>query len=78
MNRVGVHAQVWVGGWSEVECRKAIENSRAAGYDLIEIPVLDPSTIDVSTTRKALELIAEVGADNLNVHLDTYHMNRDV
>ena len=52
MNRVGVHALVWVGGWSEAECHRAIENSRAAGYDLIEIPVLDPSTIDVSMTRR--------------------------
>jgi hypothetical protein len=36
MNRVGVHTLVWVGGWSEAECRRAIENSRAAGYDLEE------------------------------------------
>ena len=25
MNQIGVHALVWVGGWSEAECRKAIE-----------------------------------------------------
>ncbi|MFL5660729.1 MAG: hypothetical protein ACJ8BW_05185 [Ktedonobacteraceae bacterium] len=55
MNRVGVHALVWVGGWSEAECCRAIENSRAIGYDLIEIPVLDHSTIDVATTRKVLD-----------------------
>ncbi len=36
MNRVGVHAQVWVDGWSETECRRAIENCRATGYDLEE------------------------------------------
>jgi D-psicose/D-tagatose/L-ribulose 3-epimerase len=55
MNRVGVHALVWVGGWSASECRRAIENSRAAGFDLIEIPVLDPSTIDVAMTRQVLK-----------------------
>ncbi len=71
MNRVGVHALVWVGGWSEPECRRAIENSRAAGYDLIEIPVLDPSAIDVSMTRKALDDAGLNAACSLGLSLDT-------
>jgi len=29
----------------------------------------------VNTTEQALEVIAQVGADNLKVHLDIYHMN---
>ncbi len=71
MNKVGVHALVWVGGWSEAECRKAIENSRASGYDLIEIPVLDPSTIDVSRTRKVLDDVGLKAACSLGLSLDT-------
>src|SRR5437867_2873676 len=71
MNRVGVHALVWVGGWSEAECRKAIENSRAAGYDLIEIPVLDPLAIDVAMTRKALEDTGLNATCSLGLSLDT-------
>jgi D-psicose/D-tagatose/L-ribulose 3-epimerase len=71
MNRVGIHAQVWVGGWSEAECRMAIENSRASGYDLIEIPVLDPSTIDVSKTRKVLDDVGLRAACSLGLSLDT-------
>lgn len=71
MNKVGVHALVWVGGWSEAECHKAIENSRAAGYDLIEIPVLDPSAIDVAFTRKALEETGLSSACSLGLSLDT-------
>ena len=59
MNTIGAHALMWVSGWSEAECRKAIENSGATGYNLIEIPVLDPSSIDVAMTRKVL---AEAGA----------------
>lgn len=55
MNRIGAHALMWVGGWSEQECRQAIENSRATSYDLIEIPVLDPSSIDVAMTCQVLE-----------------------
>src|SRR5437899_8386229 len=71
MNRVGVHSLVWVGGWSEAECRSAIENSRATGYDLIEIPVLDPSAIDVAMTRKALDDAGLNAACSLGLSLDT-------
>ncbi len=71
MNRVGVHALVWVGGWSEPECRRAIESSRAAGYDLIEIPVLDPPAIDVVMTRKALDDTGLGAACSLGLGLET-------
>lgn len=77
MNRVGVHAQVWVGGWSEAECHSAIEKSRATGYDLIEIPVLDPSSIDVAMTRKALEEAGLSAACSLGLSLTTDISNPD-
>lgn len=70
MNRVGVHALVWVGGWSEAECRRAIESSRATGYDLIEIPVLDPSAIDVAMTRKMLDDVGLDATCSLGLSLD--------
>jgi D-psicose/D-tagatose/L-ribulose 3-epimerase len=54
-NPLGVHALVWVGGWSEPEARAAIAASRRAGYDLIEIPLLDPWSVDVKMTRRLLE-----------------------
>lgn len=54
MNQLGVHALVWVGDWSPESARTAIESSRAAGFDLIEIPILEPETVDVDATRKAL------------------------
>jgi D-psicose/D-tagatose/L-ribulose 3-epimerase len=41
-NPIGVHALVWVGGWTEPEARTAIESTKAAGYDLIEIPCWIP------------------------------------
>ncbi|MGZ6388642.1 MAG: sugar phosphate isomerase/epimerase family protein [Ktedonobacterales bacterium] len=71
MNRVGVHALVWAGGWSEQESRRAIESSRAAGYDLIEIPVLDPSAIDVAMTRKVLDDVGLGAACSLGLNPDT-------
>ena len=35
-NPIGLHALVWVGGWSNEECEKAIGESARLGYDLIE------------------------------------------
>lgn len=55
MNPLGVHALVWVGDWTEPSVRHAVHATAAAGYDLLEIPVLDPSSIDVPLTRKLLD-----------------------
>ena len=55
MNKLGVHALVWVGGWSHDECARAIEQTAQLGFDLIEIPALDPKSIDVDFTRRTLE-----------------------
>lgn len=54
VNRLGVHALVWVGGWSPEECERAVSSTAAAGFDLIEIPAFDPASIDVELTRDAL------------------------
>jgi D-psicose/D-tagatose/L-ribulose 3-epimerase len=53
--KLGVHALVWVGGWSPEEARHAIASTAAAGYDLIEIPLLDPSSVDAPATRRLLD-----------------------
>jgi D-psicose/D-tagatose/L-ribulose 3-epimerase len=53
--RLGVHALVWVGGWSPTEARQAIASTAEAGYDLIEIPLLDPSSVDAKGTRTVLD-----------------------
>jgi len=55
MNKLGVHALVWVGGWSHAECERAIAQTAELGFDLIEIPALDPSSIDSAFTRKMLD-----------------------
>ena len=53
-NPLGVHALVWTGGWSEPECRAACEGTAKTGYDLVEIPLLDPSSVDPDMTRRVL------------------------
>jgi D-psicose/D-tagatose/L-ribulose 3-epimerase len=55
MNKLGVHALVWEAGWSHDECARAIAKTAEVGYDFIEAPALDPSSIDVAFTRKQLE-----------------------
>lgn len=55
MNKIGVHALSWVGGWTEDEARSAIAGSARLGYDIIEIPMLDTSGIDVAGTVRLLE-----------------------
>jgi D-psicose/D-tagatose/L-ribulose 3-epimerase len=55
MSKLGVHALVWVGGWNEAECAKAISSSAELGYDFIEIPLLNPYGFPVEFTRARLE-----------------------
>ncbi|MDQ2756549.1 MAG: sugar phosphate isomerase/epimerase [Actinomycetota bacterium] len=53
-NQIGVHALVWVGGWSPEQARFAIESTREAGYDLIELTMPD-ETFDADMTAKLLQ-----------------------
>jgi D-psicose/D-tagatose/L-ribulose 3-epimerase len=55
MNKLGVHALVWVGGWSEADCTHAIRSTAELGYDYIEIPLLNPYGFPVAFTKKCLE-----------------------
>ncbi len=54
-NRIGIHALVWVGGWSEDEARTAISSSAEAGYDLIELAAIEPERFDAKMTARLLE-----------------------
>ena len=54
-NKLGLHGFVWEPGWNRDQCARAIANTSALGFDLIEACALDPSTIDVDFTRRELE-----------------------
>ena len=71
MNRLGVHALVWVGGWSDAESAKAIAGTAELGYDFIEIPLLDPYGFPVATTRRRLEQHALGAAASLGLSAAT-------
>ena len=53
-NPLGIHAGVWVGDWTDDSARYAIESSAEAGYDLIEIPAVDPRTANLAHTVRLL------------------------
>lgn len=54
-NLLGVHALVWTGSWDEPGARRAISSAAAAGFDLIEVPILDPYEVDTTMTRRLLD-----------------------
>lgn len=76
-NLLGVHALVWVGGWSNDQATEAIKNSAEAGYGLIEIPALDPKSIDTSHTKKVLAEYGMKGACSLGLSFDADINNED-
>jgi D-psicose/D-tagatose/L-ribulose 3-epimerase len=71
MNKLGVHALVWEKGWSHDECARAIANTAEVGYDLIEIPALDPASIDVDFTRRQLEAAGIGATSSLGLDADS-------
>ncbi len=71
MNKLGVHALVWAAGWSHDECERAIAQTAEVGFDLIEVPALDPASIDVHFTRKQLEKHGIGATSSLGLAADT-------
>jgi len=70
-NPFGVHALVWTGGWTPADAEHAITSAAEAGYDLIEVPALDPSRIDTALTRRLLEENGLQAGVSLGLTLDT-------
>ena len=54
-NPLGLHALVWVGDWTPESARHAISSTAGLGFDLIEVPLLDPTAVDAAMTRSLLE-----------------------
>ena len=77
MNKFGVHALVFTGGWSEPEARLAISSAATAGYDLIEVPILDPSSINPAMTRRLLEEFGLEATFSLGLRIDADVSNAD-
>lgn len=70
MNPIGIHALVWTQGWSEDDCRRAVALTKETGYDLIEIPLLDPSDVDAEMTRRVLDEAGLAASCSLGLSFD--------
>ncbi|MEO5797172.1 MAG: sugar phosphate isomerase/epimerase family protein [Rhodoferax sp.] len=55
MNPLGVHALVWAGDLGPASTRKVMEQTRRAGYDLIELSLHGPKVMDLALTRDLLQ-----------------------
>lgn len=69
MNTVGIHGMVWVGAFGPEQAELAITNSAKAGFDLIELPPVERSSVDVEGTRRlladnGLQVSATLGLDD--------------
>ncbi|SAK76970.1 sugar phosphate isomerase/epimerase family protein [Caballeronia ptereochthonis] len=55
MNKLGVHALVWAGDLTPESTRKVISQTRAAGFDLVELSLHGPKVMDLALTRDLLQ-----------------------
>lgn len=55
MNPIGIHAGVWVGGWSAEQTRLALRKAEEIGFDLVELPATDLTAIDADLVRGLLD-----------------------
>jgi D-psicose/D-tagatose/L-ribulose 3-epimerase len=55
MNKLGVHALVWAGDLTPESTRKVISQTKAAGYDLVELSLHGPKVMDLALTRDLLQ-----------------------
>jgi D-psicose/D-tagatose/L-ribulose 3-epimerase len=51
----GAHAFIWAGEWTPEGAERVISGAADAGLDFVEIPLLDPGSIDVEHTRSLLD-----------------------
>ncbi len=71
VNQLGIHALVFAGGWSESECRGAVEACSEAGFDLIEIPLLNPRSVDAAMTVRVLREFGRSATCSLGLSFET-------
>ncbi len=51
---IGCHALVWTGVFDAAGIRSSVQRTHAAGFDLVEFPLMDPFSFDTSAAAAAL------------------------
>jgi D-psicose/D-tagatose/L-ribulose 3-epimerase len=80
MNKLGIHALVWVSEWTDESIRYAVNKSAEVRYDLIEAVIFDPKEARPEQTAKALAA-ARLGCVTgmaLNAGADISSANPDI
>lgn len=67
---IGIHALVWVGDTSVESVRSAVEQTAAAGYDLLEFSLHDSVNMDRAATKALLEQHGLAAACSRGLALD--------
>src|SRR6187551_2470625 len=52
---IGCHALVFTGEFDSRGIEASVKRARAAGFDLIEFPLMEPESFDSATARRTLE-----------------------
>jgi D-psicose/D-tagatose/L-ribulose 3-epimerase len=53
--QIGCHASVWTGKFDTAGLQLAVDGTQRAGFNLIEIPLMDPERLDRSRVKAMLE-----------------------
>lgn len=67
---LGVHALVFSGEWTESAAREAISGAQRTGYSFIEIPLLEPATVDSKMTKNLLDEYGITATASLGLNLN--------
>jgi sugar phosphate isomerase/epimerase len=70
-NPLGIHALVWTGSWDRASVERACQQTRGSGFDLLEVPLLDPKTVDAAMTREILQASSLDATCSLGLSFDT-------
>jgi D-psicose/D-tagatose/L-ribulose 3-epimerase len=78
--QIGCHASVWTGDFDDAGLQLAVERTAAAGFDLIEIPLMDPDKADATAVRRMLDGagLAATASLGLSEHTDVSSADPEV
>ncbi|GMH42303.1 hypothetical protein BSKO_10222 [Bryopsis sp. KO-2023] len=69
-NPLGLHSSVWTGTWEKAAAENAIRRTKELGYQLIEVSVGEPETIDAEMTKSILEDNGLAASGSLGLRFD--------
>ncbi len=70
-NHLGIHALVWTGSWGSKDIDFAIGSSAKLGFNVIEIPLLNPYKFNAEYTKQVLDFNKIKGVTSLGLSDET-------